>query len=135
MFLDSHLSAAFGRRPVSFLPIGCSLISNSSAPESSSFMDNVHCLNALKLDWQTTLSRGKQSNISADILHAALDNVDQAVERQTDDGSSSIQTRLNNLVYTIHACAFRASLIRYDDALQEDVRVSDMSSSTCERNL
>jgi hypothetical protein len=51
MFLDSNLSTAFDRRPLSFLPSGCSLICNSTIPASCLFSDNMHALYALKVDW------------------------------------------------------------------------------------
>jgi hypothetical protein len=114
MFLDGHLSAAFDRRPVSFLPMGCNLICNSSEPGHCTFLDDMHALNALKLDWQTTTSRDKQSSIGADMLLAALSNVDQAAEGGFRESGLSIQGRLNQLVYTIHASSFRAHLIRHN---------------------
>lgn len=136
MFMDSTLSSAFDRRPVSFIPPGCSIICNTTLPPGCPFGDIMHALHALRLDWQTTLSRSRENSVGADMTLAALDSIEQGLERMSQD-QFSLQSRVDKMIYTIHASDFRAQLIRHHclsdqptrtrrlrhiEALQEELR-------------
>ncbi|KAK3047298.1 hypothetical protein LTR09_011288 [Extremus antarcticus] len=90
---------------------GCTLNRTTLLHPNSSFADITHAVHTLRLDWQDTSSKGRASSFDADMLLAALNNVNEAADRAFTD--SSIQGRMNHLVYTIHASSFKATLVRH----------------------
>ena len=117
MFVDSVLSIAFDRRPVSFLPVGYCIFKDPSNTTSSSFHERMYAIHALKLAWQKASAEDPTSICKIHAIEPyinALEDIDQATQPTISKSStqSSIQERLEYLMYRLYVCCFRSKLAR-----------------------
>ncbi|KAF7190612.1 Multidrug resistance regulator 1 [Pseudocercospora fuligena] len=121
MSLESTLSLAFDRPPVSSLPNSTS----TSAGTISTFHDSMHDLHALIFTFQNTTTNS-QPNSST--IKTTISNLDTLTKRtSTLPTSTTIQSRLEYLFQKTHSSNFHATLLRHLSL--------DPTTPSCERKL
>lgn len=118
MSLDSVFCLAYDRKPVTFPPMGCTVLSDPSQVTETPFQDIMHAIASLKLEWQNASVFNPEGTLHFDTVSRYLTNlgkIEQAASTTilSSRASATMQTRLEQLFYTVMLEGFRGRLHRF----------------------
>lgn len=142
LILDSKLSMTYDRVPIISLPDshnGLKSLTSASQLEFSDCLFNLHCI---QLQWQSLGRHDTRASVQGDIIESYLQQTTQLGQIARSSKSSlcspnSIQTTLEQLVFTLHLDFFKGTLhlqaaVAMDISTERRLRhFHDMTSKYC----